>query len=357
MSSVLKVLLFLTCLVPTLAWSDSIAIIKPWYTANNPAWFQFSHGQPKEKFVDVVAQRLWKNMAAVLLAHGDRFVFCDIQQDGWQEILSKSKKVICFNIPLYERKWRKIFEELPKEKFFLIQYDPQMSIYYFNKPAFYNFFNKVLTYEDSEVNNISVFKYNYCTLSTCYNPVPFAQKKMFTQISSNLVPQFSHELYSERQKVIQYFEQHLDEGFEFYGRGWPTGTYATYRGSIENKLDTLKNYKFAFCYENSDNIEGYITEKIFDCFIAGCVPIYWGAPNVTQYIPKECFVDRRDFNSMDDLVTYLKTMTPQEYQDKLNAIHKYMNSAPARKFSDAAFRQIFERTLYGSNKSHKVKKK
>ena len=52
-----------------------------------------------------------------------------------------------------------------------------------------------------------------------------------------------------------------------------------------------KNISFAICYENARDIPGYITEKIFDCFFAGCVPIYWGgAPNVTDHIPANTFI-------------------------------------------------------------------
>jgi hypothetical protein len=57
----------------------------------------------------------------------------------------------------------------------------------------------------------------------------------------------------------------------------------------------LEKYKFSICYENARDTPGYITEKIFDCFFAGCVPIYWGANNITDHIPKECFIDKRDF--------------------------------------------------------------
>ena len=39
------------------------------------------------------------------------------------------------------------------------------------------------------------------------------------------------------------------------------------------------------------NVNGYVTEKIFDAFKAGCVPVYWGAENITKYVPAECFID------------------------------------------------------------------
>ncbi|KAB7887432.1 hypothetical protein GBG19_10625 [Poseidonibacter ostreae] len=67
------------------------------------------------------------------------------------------------------------------------------------------------------------------------------------------------------------------------------------------------------CYENARDIPGYITEKIFDSFFAGCVPVYLGADNITEHIPKECFIDKREFDTYEKLYKYLKNMSDEEY--------------------------------------------
>lgn len=46
----------------------------------------------------------------------------------------------------------------------------------------------------------------------------------------------------------------------------------------DNKINYMSKFKFNLCPENSD-YPGYVTEKIFDSFKAGCIPIYWGADN------------------------------------------------------------------------------
>jgi len=43
----------------------------------------------------------------------------------------------------------------------------------------------------------------------------------------------------------------------------------------DNKRMYLQQYKFNICPENSIG-EGYCTEKIFDCLLSGCIPIYNG---------------------------------------------------------------------------------
>ena len=48
-------------------------------------------------------------------------------------------------------------------------------------------------------------------------------------------------------------------------------------------LELLSQYKFVATIENS-NQDGYITEKIFNVFRAGSIPIYNGAPDVASFI-------------------------------------------------------------------------
>jgi hypothetical protein len=69
-----------------------------------------------------------------------------------------------------------------------------------------------------------------------------------------------------------------------------------------------------------------VSEKIFDAFKAKTIPIYWGADNVTDYIPKDCFVDKRDFETYDELYLYLKNMTEKEYNRRIKAIEEYLKS-------------------------------
>jgi hypothetical protein len=41
-----------------------------------------------------------------------------------------------------------------------------------------------------------------------------------------------------------------------------------------SKKNTLQNYIFTICPENTDT-PGYVTEKVFEAFDGGCIPIYW----------------------------------------------------------------------------------
>lgn len=61
----------------------------------------------------------------------------------------------------------------------------------------------------------------------------------------------------------------------------------------ESKIDTLRHYKFCVAIENSKD-RHYVSEKVYDAFVAGCVPIYFGAPNVLDYVPHaDAIIDLR----------------------------------------------------------------
>lgn len=67
--------------------------------------------------------------------------------------------------------------------------------------------------------------------------------------------------------------------FQLYGRG--------IRALPEdNKLHVLYPSKYALAIENS-YYRDYWTEKIADCFLSWTMPIYAGAPNITEYFPEE----------------------------------------------------------------------
>lgn len=168
---------------------------------------------------------------------------------------------------------------------------------------------------------------------------------MCTMVISNKRSKHPQELYTAREGVIQFFEQKQTKDFEFYGWGWEGSGYATYRGATPDKVAEMKNYRFAYCYENIQGKRGYVTEKIFDCFAAGCVPIYWGASNVEEYIPSSCFIDRRKFKNEEELYHYLKAMPKKVYETYIANISKWLNSEEAARFSTENFVKIFEEAV------------
>lgn len=44
---------------------------------------------------------------------------------------------------------------------------------------------------------------------------------------------------------------------------------------------------FCLCVQAMENsiAKDYVSEKVYHALVAGCVPIYWGAPNIEDYVP------------------------------------------------------------------------
>jgi hypothetical protein len=124
-------------------------------------------------------------------------------------------------------------------------------------------------------------------------------------------------------------------------------TYPSYKGMVDNKKKVMEKYKFSICYENAKDIPGYITEKIFDSFFAGCVPIYWGANNIFEYVPKECFINKRDFKTYEELYRFIKNMSDDEYIKYLTNIENYLNSDKSFQFKSEGFVQTIVKTIFG----------
>ncbi len=76
-------------------------------------------------------------------------------------------------------------------------------------------------------------------------------------------------------------------------------------GPVKDKIEFEKQYKFTLAIENTSS-PGYTTEKIIEAFAGGTIPIYWGNPFVSEDFNPESFINVNDFDSFEDMVTYVK---------------------------------------------------
>lgn len=122
------------------------------------------------------------------------------------------------------------------------------------------------------------------------------------------------EYYSKRIEAVA--ELAKINAVDLYGRGWDKPwskqslwmTYLmnqrqlskVYRGACASKMEVLSQYQFSLCFENTPMM-GYVTEKIFDCFYAGTIPIYWGAKDIQNILPDDAFVEFSKYKNITDL--------------------------------------------------------
>ena len=70
----------------------------------------------------------------------------------------------------------------------------------------------------------------------------------------------------------------------------------------------MRKYKAAVAFENSESAF-YVTEKMYNFLAAGVIPIYYGAPEIAQFIPHPMsIIDYRGLGSPEALSAYLDAM-------------------------------------------------
>ena len=86
-----------------------------------------------------------------------------------------------------------------------------------------------------------------------------------------------------------------------------TGTEST-RGSqnwYDLSIDIKKGYKFSIAMENA-SFSGYTSEKIITSLRAHTIPIYWGDPDITDFINPEAFINCNDYSSFNEVIEKVK---------------------------------------------------
>lgn len=182
-------------------------------------------------------------------------------------------------------------------------------------------------------------------------------------ISGNKRSAGEGELYSERLKIIDWYTKNSIDIFDLYGFGWCNRVFTTrvmsflarrmtwianilynppvvYKGEVKRKRDVLPEYKFGFALENATGENGYITEKIFDMLFNGVIPIYKGAPNISEYIPRECYIDYNDFSDLNALEDYLSEYSTEKCSTALIAFENFWTSKDSYQFKTSHYADV-----------------
>ncbi len=182
-------------------------------------------------------------------------------------------------------------------------------------------YRKVFTSNETLINGQNVHRLDYPNDLALHKFLPWGARDLFcVLIASNKALRHPNprSLHEQRVQTIRYFEAHVPESFALFGSGWnipavrpgawgriikrvnewreksdsAPPAFPSYRGFIPGpKRDVLARARFCICYENVRGSPGYLTEKIFDCFASGCVPVYMGAVDALTSIPDECYID------------------------------------------------------------------
>jgi len=257
------------------------------------------------------------------------------------------------HVRYFECNWRTAFKDpflkrIPKDKRALVLLEPanvNPTAYYLS--AFRSLFQTVFTWDlgllkrhpDYVRVNVPVGAEPRAYRENPFRDLTFDDKRLLVAVSMNRWSAMPQATYGLRRRAYRYFERACPENFDLYGKGWNAPCvrherwlgyprFASWRGVIpgswDDKVRTISRYRFALCFENNASEPGYVSEKITDCFCARCVPVYYGSRGTDELIPRDAWVDLRDFRSFGALKAFLCGMDEARYRGYIKAIDRFM---------------------------------
>ena len=176
--------------------------------------------------------------------------------------------------------------------------------------------------------------------------LPFHQRRLLCLISSNKTSSAPSSLYRERVRVARWYEARGRQDWGLYGMGWEQGEplfpaalergpfrrlgswrrpFVSFQGAPRTKSEVYSTYRFALAYENCIGFKGYVTEKIFDPMFSGCIPIYRGAPDISRFVPADCFIDGNAFDTPSALDRHLRSIDERRFASFQDAIARFLS--------------------------------
>jgi hypothetical protein len=70
------------------------------------------------------------------------------------------------------------------------------------------------------------------------------------------------------------------------------------------------------CFENS-SLPNYLTEKVYNAYSNGTIPIYWGCPNIEEYVNMSSILYLKPNYTNDDLAALIRNVIALDNDDEL----------------------------------------
>ena len=96
-------------------------------------------------------------------------------------------------------------------------------------------------------------------------------------------------------------------------------------GKVKDKILFLKSYKFSIAMENSGS-DGYLSEKIFQSFLSGTIPIYYGDYMLDEYFNPKSFILIKGEKDLENKIDYIKRIDNDEQLYKSILREKVINT-------------------------------
>lgn len=114
-----------------------------------------------------------------------------------------------------------------------------------------------------------------------------------------------------RLAFLRYLQEHMPEA-DLFGRAVQP---------IADKWDGLAPYYFSLAVENNSGPDMW-TEKLADCFLAWCVPFYYGCTNLDKYFPTGSYVQLDITRPREACAIIREEAQPDRWQHRLAALQE-----------------------------------
>jgi hypothetical protein len=204
----------------------------------------------------------------------------------------------------------------------------------------YSHYNKFGNYSNK---NIQIYFYNHIdklVIDSNYIAIPviYTQMNYFNKYYKSIKPSIFTKYENKKYCLIATTLNNQDknniyESLKLFGK---CDFITDFKDLISNKscyhsielLNLFNQYKFVFVAENTIE-DGYITEKIFNCFFSRTIPIYFGSKKINYYFNENTFINTNDYKTSNDFFNKIKIINTEEkylsYINNINIINKSYN--------------------------------
>lgn len=170
----------------------------------------------------------------------------------------------------------------------------------FQTPPLRWFYGRPMSEDDDHYVDLDTFM---------MTPAPLKISNLSTVCSKK---RMAHTVHAQRYDFTMELWKRLGNDLTVFGRGIRP---------VSNKAQAMDDFAYHIAIEN--HIEPHHwTEKITDCFLAYCLPFYYGPPNIGAYFPEEAIIPIDIFDIDDAEETIRAAIAMDLYRQRLPAITK-----------------------------------
>jgi len=147
---------------------------------------------------------------------------------------------------------------------------------------------------------------------------------------------------------------------------------------VKDKIDFQRDYRFSIALQDSCR-NGYLDEKLINCFSSKTIPVFWGDQTVEEMFNKESFINLHNYDSLEGAIEEIKRLDsdkneylrrlripamkkPEYVQERYEALEKFLLHIFEQPIEKARRRTVstwgnFVRDLYSRAYSERKKKK